>query len=49
MQPWRISVGLTADLESGIVIDLFLSYRAVKAWDDMISLVNKMHVQFLLA
>ena len=31
------------DLESGIVIDLFLSYRAVKAWDDMISLVNKMH------
>ena len=31
------------DLESGVVIDLFLSYRAVKAWDDMISLVNKMH------
>ena len=31
------------DLESGVVIDLFLSYRSVKAWDDMISLVNKMH------
>ena len=31
------------DLESGVVIDLFLSYRAVKAWDDMISLVGKMH------
>ena len=31
------------DVESGVVIDLFLSYRAVKAWDDMISLVGKMH------
>ena len=31
------------DQESGVVIDLFLSYRAVKAWDDMISLVGRMH------
>ena len=31
------------DVESGVVIDLFLSYRAVKAWDGMISLVGKMH------
>ena len=31
------------DVESGVVIDLFLSYRAVEAWDDMISLVGKMH------
>ena len=31
------------DQESGIVIDLFLSYRAVKAWDEMICLVRKMH------
>jgi len=31
-----------ADAESGVVIDLFLSYRAVKAWDDMIGLVQKM-------
>ena len=31
------------DQESGVVIDLFLSYRAVEAWDDMISLVGKMH------
>ena len=31
------------DVESGVVIDIFLSYRAVKAWDDMISLVGKMH------
>ena len=31
------------DQESGVVIDLFLSYRAVEAWDEMISLVGKMH------
>ncbi len=31
-----------ADLESGVVIDLFLSYRSVKAWNDMIELVKKM-------
>ena len=31
------------DQESGVVIDLFLSYRAVKAWEEMISLVSKMH------
>jgi hypothetical protein len=28
--------------ESGVVIDLFLSYQAVKAWQDMIALVDKM-------
>lgn len=28
--------------ETGVVIDLFLSYRAVKAWDDMIALMDKM-------
>lgn len=28
--------------ESGVVIDLFLSYRAVKAWDEMIALVGRM-------
>ena len=32
------------DEESGVVIDLFLSYRSVKAWDDMITLVKKMSV-----
>jgi hypothetical protein len=31
-----------AHQESGIVIDLFLSYRAVQAWDEMIALVDKM-------
>jgi tetratricopeptide (TPR) repeat protein len=34
--------GAIADLESGVVIDLFLSYRSVKAWEDMIALVKKM-------
>jgi hypothetical protein len=28
--------------EAGAVIDLYLSYRAVKAWDDMIAMVPKM-------
>jgi hypothetical protein len=31
-----------ADLESSVVIDLFLSYRAVKAWNEMIALAGKM-------
>lgn len=35
-------LGVIADQESGVVIDLFLSYRAVKAWDDMIALVERM-------
>jgi tetratricopeptide (TPR) repeat protein len=30
------------NLESGVVIDLFLSYRAVKAWAEMVSSVKKM-------
>jgi hypothetical protein len=34
--------GSLADVEAGVVIDLFLSYRAVKAWDEMIALVGKM-------
>lgn len=35
-------LGVISDSEAGVVIDLFLSYRAVKAWDDMINLVAKM-------
>jgi hypothetical protein len=35
-------LGDLADLESGVVIDLFLSYRGAKAWDRMIDLVKKM-------
>ncbi len=30
-------------VEAGVVIDLFLSYRAVKAWQDMIGLIERMH------
>ncbi|HSK73934.1 MAG TPA: TRAFs-binding domain-containing protein [Pyrinomonadaceae bacterium] len=35
-------LGNLKDQESGVVIDLFLSYRAVKAWDEMTWLVDKM-------
>jgi hypothetical protein len=35
-------IGSVADLEAGSMIDLFLSYRAVKAWGDMISLAARM-------
>lgn len=31
-----------ANVEAGVLIDLFLSYRAVEAWDDMAALVKKM-------
>lgn len=31
-----------ADQQTGVIIDLMLSYRAVKAWDEMISLVKAM-------
>lgn len=36
------SLGKIADQEAGVVIDLFLSYRAVRAWMDMTTLVGKM-------
>jgi tetratricopeptide (TPR) repeat protein len=35
-------LGNLADRETGILIDLLLSYRAVKAWPDMIALVQRM-------
>jgi tetratricopeptide (TPR) repeat protein len=35
-------LGDIKNLESGVVIDLFLSYRAVKAWSEMINLAKKM-------
>ena len=35
-------LGDIKELESGVVIDLFLSYRAVKGWPDMIDLTQKM-------
>jgi tetratricopeptide (TPR) repeat protein len=38
----RAGLGKLADVETGIIIDLFLSYRAVMAWEEMISLVGQM-------
>lgn len=35
-------LGALNDVESGILIDLFLSYRATSAWEEMIALVGKM-------
>jgi tetratricopeptide (TPR) repeat protein len=35
-------LGEIQNTESGIVVDLFLSYRAVEAWPEMIELVKKM-------
>jgi|WetSurMetagenome_2_1015567.scaffolds.fasta_scaffold46378_1 hypothetical protein len=35
-------MGNIADCETGVVIDLFLSFRAVKGWADMIALTTKM-------
>jgi tetratricopeptide (TPR) repeat protein len=35
-------LGALADREAGVIIDLFLSYRAVEAWQDMIDLVEQM-------
>jgi tetratricopeptide (TPR) repeat protein len=36
------SLGLLGDTEAGVVVDLFLSYRAVEAWDAMVQLVGRM-------
>jgi tetratricopeptide (TPR) repeat protein len=36
------SLGVLEDKEAGVTVDLFLSYRAVKAWNDMIDLVDRM-------
>ncbi len=39
---FREGLGSLDDLEGGVVIDLFLSFRAVKGWTEMIDLVPKM-------
>jgi len=36
------ALGDISQSESAVVVDLFLSYRAVKAWADMVALVQKM-------
>ncbi|MDT5062341.1 MAG: hypothetical protein QOH63_2800 [Acidobacteriota bacterium] len=38
----EVELGDIKEVESGVVIDLFLSYRAVKGWKEMIALVEKM-------
>jgi len=38
----EVEIGTLTDCETGVVIDLFLSYRAVKGWEEMISLVPEM-------
>ena len=35
-------IGSICDVEAGIVVDLFLSYRAVKGWENMARLVDHM-------
>ena len=35
-------LGYLKNAESGVVVDLFLSYRAVKGWPEMVKLVEKM-------
>jgi tetratricopeptide (TPR) repeat protein len=35
-------LGRLDDLEAGVIIDLFLSYRAVRGWDEMIRLAERM-------
>jgi hypothetical protein len=34
-------LGEIADLDTGVAIDLMLSYRAVSAWEDMVKLIRQ--------
>lgn len=36
------SLGDLLDVEAGVVVDLFLSYRAVKGWNEMVALAARM-------
>jgi hypothetical protein len=38
----EVALGNLKDLEGAVLIDLFLSYRSVKGWTEMIALVDKM-------
>lgn len=38
----KLRTARIADTEAGVVIDLFLSYRAVRAWPEMVALVGRM-------
>jgi tetratricopeptide (TPR) repeat protein len=42
LQAIEDDLGALDDVEAGVVVDLFLSYRAVKAWDRVIALAARM-------
>ena len=42
LRTFEQSLGLLERVEAGVVVSLFLAYRDVKAWDDMIALIGKM-------
>lgn len=42
LQAIEAGLGAVADVDAAVVVDLFLSYRAVEAWDAMISLFERM-------
>jgi hypothetical protein len=42
LRAFEAELGPLEDVEAGVLVDLFLSYRATKAWDDMLRLVDAM-------
>ncbi len=42
LQAVQKTLGTISDTEAGVVIDLFLSYRDVEGWEEMIALVDEM-------
>ncbi|HEY6137740.1 MAG TPA: TRAFs-binding domain-containing protein [Thermoanaerobaculia bacterium] len=42
LRAFEVSLGDLNDVEAGVLIDLFLSYRSVKGWKEMIALAAKM-------
>jgi tetratricopeptide (TPR) repeat protein len=42
VRAFEATLGSIAEVESAVLIDLFLSYRAVKGWNEMIALAEKM-------
>jgi tetratricopeptide (TPR) repeat protein len=44
LRQFEALLGPLGDVEAGVLIDLFLSYRAVSGWQEMIDLVSRMPV-----
>ena len=42
LQSLELSLGPLDGAEAGVLVDLYLSYRAVQSWDDMIELYNRL-------